>query len=713
MKKLYIPTSTLNFNNILSSESISPIAFYSLRGFGYSRWQVVEENCQENAILLYEKPFSFNRPASDMEDHPMLVEVATDKEFPSLGEGIFYSDETIYLSPWRTRFIFFSEQDRKVALSISDSSLETKMLSLYYRQLHVESYAEMAHRGVSVNIPFNKKAVDFDICINKLKGFLYGYYIGALLSTTPEMVEKANILHEIQNIFSAIVSSDTRMPTALQRQQLMIDFEKLHKYTPVFKYLQSIIKETESVGNVVATLSEFGVVFPSSMQNGESIIQSLKLTNENNSALAWLKREKDNQKKEELEVRKFLSPSSMEIVLTNCALNQIANSYLVDEKEQQLMKVWVNDVFTSNEYNGKVSVFAETLSDVVTKKAKEVYEAAWEDSKAKVELNQMRRYIRAQESLLSWKEGLFSSIAAVLAKGNDWEQLYSFMRSKQISDYRIAFAIFGELNGFANLTRDFTDVLFGLPDRKYVAEVYKDVYRQLIGLDPSLDNAALVEEAEKEDNTESSNECDNVQHKAGDEVDLYVWQQTIKDFAKKQAIKQEKKRLSASLEQALVENGYNTDYSIFLKVLAKYDGWTIQNGRPSAALKRMQDHFVSDNSKKMQRSLFEGGQIPGINPTNSSIITDVNAEKVISECSILPNTLKKQIVEIFREFQKKYQTGHYSNNPIRYPKDNANVIDHFVKWCFFSRNKKAISQSQENSKIMNELKDYLLKIYND
>jgi len=106
----------------------------------------------------------------------------------------------------------------------------------------------------------------------------------------------------------------------------------------------------------------------------------------------------------------------------------------------------------------------------------------------------MRRYIRGQESSITWKNDLFSSIAAVLAKGSDWEQLRSFMQGKQISDYRMAFAFYGELNGFANLTRDFTDNLFGLRDnRKYIAEVYKEIYGQLHGIDPTFGNSIVIE----------------------------------------------------------------------------------------------------------------------------------------------------------------------------------------------------------------------------
>ena len=51
--RLYIPTCTLNFNNILSSESISPLGFYARRGFGNKRFYPVFANDKEQVILLY------------------------------------------------------------------------------------------------------------------------------------------------------------------------------------------------------------------------------------------------------------------------------------------------------------------------------------------------------------------------------------------------------------------------------------------------------------------------------------------------------------------------------------------------------------------------------------------------------------------------------------------------------------------------------------
>ena len=64
--KLYIPTCTLNFNNILSSVSISPLGFYARRGFGNKRFYSVCANDKEQAIILYSKYPRFKVAAINM-----------------------------------------------------------------------------------------------------------------------------------------------------------------------------------------------------------------------------------------------------------------------------------------------------------------------------------------------------------------------------------------------------------------------------------------------------------------------------------------------------------------------------------------------------------------------------------------------------------------------------------------------------------------------
>ena len=175
MNTFYIPTSSLNFNNIFSSESISPLGFYPERKFGYSNWVNIPENALEGVILLYDTLKSFVRPISNVEDHPMVIEIQTDEDFPALQEGVFYSTHTIYLDPWHTKVHFFTEQDKSVVLSLSEHSLETKMLRLYKKKMFVaentprEKYSVVTHHD---NIPISRVEVEKDIFVNKIKGLL-------------------------------------------------------------------------------------------------------------------------------------------------------------------------------------------------------------------------------------------------------------------------------------------------------------------------------------------------------------------------------------------------------------------------------------------------------------------------------------------------------------------------------------------------------------
>lgn len=719
--RYYIPTSTLNFNNILSSESISPKAFYAIRGFGYPRWTEIEENNNDNAILLYNKPFSFVRPASDLEDHPMLIEISTDESFPISDDGVFYCDHTIYLSPWRTRFVFFNHQDRVVALSLSDSSLETKMLALYRQRFIVQDFPMEDKKGIVIDIPLNTEAVKRDFRINRLKGFLYGYYIGALVSNSPKITKQANILQELRNIFSSIMSSESRMPTILQHEKLTILFKELQKNDPVVQYLQNVIKNPENLEVVISDLTRLGVIFPSNINSKDSIIRSLEFATDNkNYALEWLNKEEQKLIDAEQNNRTPLLPSAEEVVVVDNSLIKIVNKSLREETEAVLLKAWSNEVLASKSYNGKVSTFAESLSDDITKKAKEVYGDLWDESYAKIALNQMRRYVRAQESNISWKDDLFSSVAAVIAKGNDWELLRKFMQSKSMSDYKIAFAMFAELNGFANLTRDFTDVLFNLQDKKYVASVYKEIYGQLLGEDPSIggDNSSnLPDYIMLEPKNEDNNNCVEI-GSLSDKVEAIIKANPRRKLSEKDkdVIKNalNKTQDGISFINMIANEMENLTKGIFPCIQKElHPDWKpIKAKRGTNKKKNVpkeQSLFgnLADDISKMFEPKTDG-EVGG-----KSIIYDVNTENILNECSFLPFDIRKQIVDLFKEFQKSYQEGFYFKNQEQYKRNNTDVIDHFVRWCLSPKNKRAIKWTPENSKIMDELKKYLLERYRE
>ena len=490
VKKLYIPTSTLNFNNILSSESISPKAFYERRGFGYKRWVSVKENDNVNCTLLYENFCKFVIPPSDQEDHPMIVEIEVEEnEFQKYADGVWYADKTIYLNPWHSRFVFFSLDEKNIAFSMSDNSLETKLVKLYTKFSSVEKPQTNYVVPTKKVVPLNELEIANDIRLNKMKGLLYGYYIGALLSASSDYVAYITDLKEIRNIFSAIISNPNHTITNIQSERIDFLFDKIKAFEPVvlqrkeeeetlYKLLKDLApdKDMENFQRVFAfCFNGKEVALP---YDKDQLVIGLKMNFENNPSLNWIDR-----KINELESHKnkcHLSPMAQEIKVDH---NEVIDIKAIENEDGIILfKEWCNRIFSSTKYNGYISVFNAELATAITIMAKSNYGDKWNDNNpVKDFLNKLRRHIAGEGFDMKWdNNGLLYSVAAVLTNGEDWNKLLNFMQSKGMSDYRLAFAIFGELNGFANLPRDFTDILFDC-ESEYISSVYKDFYKQLFG----------------------------------------------------------------------------------------------------------------------------------------------------------------------------------------------------------------------------------------
>ena len=614
MKKFYIPTSSLNFNNILSTESVSPKAFYECRKFGYGRWTSIPENSCDFAVTLYDHPGMFIRELSDLEDHPLLIEYSTDEEFKKVEDGTYISDHTLYLNPAITRFIFFTEQDKKVALSLTESSLETKLVSVYGQRIFVETF-EKRYVPVGVHEPnnVNEAEVEKDRLINRLKGLLYGYYVGASVAASPEQVKKVGTYLQIQNIFAAIASSASRMPTDAQREQLKQAFAVLDRFDPLYNALLDFEREASRVDQLLAILRKFGKDL--SPNDAEALVASLKSEVVGECyGVRWVKEKIQHVQAEMAGTRVYLAPEKDEILVIDGKLAKISNEYISDKQLQKLFIAWVNEVLVRPDFNGKLSSCKEGLADALTFKAKDVIGSEWVDGNpVRRYLNAMRKHIIGKNEFNEeWKNGLLSSMAAVLSKGDDWDGLLRFMQSKGLTDYRLAFAIYGELNGFANLTRDFTDIVLGGRNKERRA-MYQEFYGQLHGL--QIDWSQLDNQLEKTQTVE------NLKTKVlrffdGPDFKIRV---TKKDAGKK-----------AHLRELLInvfdKIGYNPLTRVFIDVLGTLkDGWNPDN----QPWKQMRDRFAPDflppkksgaRKKSNQSQRTERDFLPGLQEKYDSVM---------------------------------------------------------------------------------------------
>ena len=221
MEKLYLPTSSLNFNNIFSSESISPLGFYSKRNFGYKRFESVEPNSFQNSILLYSHYPTFDIKDYERDNYPMIIEISKSivsdkiKKVKTIDNiEIFQIASTIYLNPFEIKVFFQSEKHLHITLLKAEASLETKMVSIYKSCLSFTPNLSNTFKWNKNN--FNEikdieeskllTEVDLDVKINKIKGFAYCYLIGASSNMPAEFLELKRIIKDIRNITSGLIN---------------------------------------------------------------------------------------------------------------------------------------------------------------------------------------------------------------------------------------------------------------------------------------------------------------------------------------------------------------------------------------------------------------------------------------------------------------------------------------------------------------------------
>lgn len=607
MKTYYIPTTSLNFSNILSSESISPKAFYEKRGFGSPHWLTVEWNKFDNITLLYDKPFHFDIPKGDLEDHPLMIEIQSKEEFPELQDGIFYTDRTIYLNPWNTKMYFFSQEAKTAALSISDIDLDVKMLRLYERRIEIRTFQA---QGIVPNeqkasaIPLNERAIEDDMRINKLKGMLYGYYIGAYLSSEKDDVATLRELREVRNIFASILSDEKKKPTHQQDERLTELFDSLNRSTPLHKSLAEFLPE-EQIQKVYAAYKEH-LDCESDAYFKDSLLEDLRndVPNGENGALKFVDDKLKYQFALMKSARRLPNVDNSQIDVKDYPTVRISEE-AVSKDCCAILNKWINDVLIRKDVNGELSSYNSKLADELTRNTRDLLAERWENSEERKFLNNMRNYIGGKDVEIAWGNDLFSSLTAVLVKGNEWDECLKFMQGKVMTDYRLAFALYGVIHGFANLSRDFTDQLLD-KESQYIGTFYKEFHRQLHK--EEIETPKTIVEQPKaivQKGYSSLYPLNPTQHSPNSNPqdkkrEIFTFaEQTLKD--KKKSLNKNDEQILTDLMNAKQEFGEITEATLgqFFYKLQQREGWHRKDDKPIELLKKMREHFgIAETAKK-------------------------------------------------------------------------------------------------------------------
>lgn len=500
--KYYIALSSLNIDNILSSESISPYSFYEKRDFGYRSFQKIKNVTLNNEILLFSQLPYFTIQDSDSENYPMVVELEDDKQLnekirkisTTKKKGdVFKCDESIYLNPWNCKVLFFSQQAITLAKTKCEDSLCNKLGHLFRIELISPNksilLADMLKDLSLQESRFNLEKFVVDSKINMIKGFLYAYYLGITKSLSQDAAQLLSIQKRIYNIVASIINNKCVSNERFNEELRALDAQ-YNEIDPHKKELRQIWVEK--------VLSRFSSVDDKSAF--ELILKELSV--ESDAKMNFCK-------SHNILVRKMpfsLSNKYFDWITYQNELNSYTQNIIYEDKIKKQNVDIENAVSIKSDYNGVFltssdsKLYNEIISkfffdnvttiedlrlkklDIATEFTKEVKNIIqsehidWESSHERIYLNSLRQNIANSEPFnLQQSPNLITmSIAAFLLKGDDFDALSRYLEENGVPNYNYVLGLWGAACGYIDMPKPMFKSLISNKDK--FCNIYKSVY---------------------------------------------------------------------------------------------------------------------------------------------------------------------------------------------------------------------------------------------
>ena len=532
--KLYIPTCTLNFNNIFSTESISPKADYLKRGFGNKRFYSVEANSLDGVVLLYSKYPRYNVENTELENYPMVIEIESEdypngtitKQISNSGVDVFASASTIYLNPFHSKVYFDSYIERQGVLTKAAQSLENKFEKLYGANLVVKPHPQkgffdgikdMFSKNEEDEFDWNTSYlpteinadisdIETDRKIDCIKGFFYCYLIGANMTVSPDVAELKSLARKMRNTLSAIINSPTHTPSELQDESLTNDIKEFNRiYSAVDEdaiYNANAIEMRLSNNplkleqqEIIHLLEWLGVY-----QDFCTKLHLRKIYNANDlwKCVEFYSTEAYNSAVDTLNgiVRKVelrsIAKSKKNDIKDLVQLGYDKQIHVVDSSIKTEFYDGLINSQIKNEYNlfKNENGVDESLAIAFTggRILKQIMGEKWEDSKWALYINALLSHLQESSAfdLYSVDNEVLNSFAAFCQKGDNIDRLSEYLVQCGFNNYRVAFGLYGATRGFASLPKTFTSTLIN-GDREYYKTFAIELHKQLFGI--TINNA--------------------------------------------------------------------------------------------------------------------------------------------------------------------------------------------------------------------------------
>ena len=528
--KLYIPTCTLNFNNILSSESISPLGFYARRGFGNKRFYPVCANNKEQVIILYSKYPRFEIEENDLENYPMVIEIETDdykdgffekaKEHDGVETYLCY--HTINLNPFHCRIYFNSYQERQGVLSKAEQSLENKFYKLYAPNIDVKPKEKKKFFGVAkdlftqsdkddflwnlsyVNFKIKNEPIDVsrDVLLDRIKGFIYCYLIGANSSVSNEVGKLKALSRKLRNTLSAVVNSPDKRPTQAQDDAILNGIREFNEiYSSIDEdtiWNKNLLelklsdnpqglstKDAKNLLHYWGVYDAFCNKLPLRRVYDANELWSCleyvspetfsRVIDNMNSAIRKLEA-KDNAQREKYAIEELLN------VDDNLSLHILDTSYQSSFYKNLICSQFMAEYKSVMEENGVEEPLAQAYNGGMI--LRNMLGDKWDSNPASAYVGALLNHFQENSAfdLFAIENDVLSSFAAFCQKGDNIDRLVEYLVQVGFCNYKLAYGIYGATRGFTSLPKTFTSVLIN-GNKDYYQSFASNVWRMLNGIE--------------------------------------------------------------------------------------------------------------------------------------------------------------------------------------------------------------------------------------
>jgi len=487
--KYYIKVLRSNLDNILSSESISPAAFYGRRGYGYNRFDHASDDTSDYELYLSEG-------VDDSEEDVAYIEFSVDDNSQLIGNSVSCGhtvSSTLRLYPWNCRILFKSVDDAKETIFICRSSLANKMWCCYAFDVISDVRPAPSSPGFASESTVSDLSTELlrDRKVNSLKGFAFAYYLGKACSLTPQLAMLLRAERHIYGLATALAgmkSPNKEMVDTIENLKKIFnanDPNRLELKQRWEKLVLGTFTTVEDGKNFEEQLKRLGV--QKQAMDTFAIEQGIRLNPRFDVSYAtskdWAYFKNQITEYTQAILKKYTDEKSLK---DNDTLSVDGYTAGFSDEGLKLYERVLAEMMKNTEWLSVDRIRTQKLETAndTTLFVKKVYEEAninWEGSECQEYWNRLRRNIVYSEPFdPNWiHDKSLRALAIYILKGDTIDEMYKYMQMTGVEDYGLAFGLWGVSTGYVDMPKTFP-VMLGLKQER-VIDCYVRAYEVMTG----------------------------------------------------------------------------------------------------------------------------------------------------------------------------------------------------------------------------------------